>query len=93
VNRQVLRLLLRQAHAESTVGERRVVARAAGDLADSGRFTEDRGVALTPQAVVEELSEAPDEMALVERWNWWMGSMDLAHGGYERFRVRNFEEA
>jgi len=93
VNRQVLRLLLCQAHADSTAGERRVVARAAGDLADSGRFADDRGVALTPQAVVEGLAEAPDEMALVERWNWWMGSLHLAHGGYDRFRVRSFEEA
>ena len=89
----MLRLLLRQAHADSTVAERRVVSRAAGDLADSGRFGEDRGVALTPQAVVEELADAPDELGLVERWNWWMGSMDLAHGGYEQFRVRRFEEA
>lgn len=93
VNREVLRLLLRQAHADSTVDERRVVARAAGDLADSGRFDDDRGVALTPQTVVEELADAPDELELVERWNWWVGALELAGGGYERFQVRQFEDA
>ncbi|MFB6219259.1 MAG: hypothetical protein ABEH77_08830 [Halobacteriaceae archaeon] len=92
MNREVLRLLLRQSHADSTVAERRVVARAAGDLADSGRFAEDRGAALTPQDVVEGLAEAPDDLGLVERWNWWVGALDLSHGGYERFRVHRWQE-
>jgi hypothetical protein len=87
VNREVLRLLLRQSLPESDVDERRVVARQAGDLADSGAYEGDAGTVLTPQAVVENLADAPDEYDLVERWNWWVGALDLAHGGYDRFRV------
>ena len=91
VNREVLMLLLRQSFPDSTVAQRRVVAREAGDLADSGRYDADAGVALTPQAIVENLAEAPDDRDLVERWNWWMGALDLAHGGYDRFRVHRYE--
>jgi len=85
-------LLLRQSFPESSVDARRVVARQAGDLADSGVYDADAGLALTPQAIVENLADAPDDHALVERWNWWMGALDLAHGGYERFRVRRWAE-
>ena len=91
MNRDVLTLLLRQSFPESAVNERRVVARQAGDLADSGAYDADAGVALTPQAIVSNLAEAPDDHGLVERWNWWMGALDLAHGGYERFRVRRLD--
>lgn len=66
----------------------RVVARMAGDLADAGRYREDVGEALTPDLVVDELRDAPDCYDLVERWNWWVGSLSLAYGGYDRFVVR-----
>jgi hypothetical protein len=71
-------------------GERecRVVSRQARDLADAGLFAEHQGVELTVDAVVSNLEDAPDDAPLVERWNWWIGSLDLAHGGYERFRVQ-----
>jgi hypothetical protein len=87
MNRQVLRLLLKQSFEGST-DERRVVARAAGDLADSGRYRADKDASLTPQVVVENLSDASDDHDLVERWNWWMGALDTAHGGYGEFLVR-----
>ncbi|PSP85904.1 hypothetical protein BRC83_02085 [Halobacteriales archaeon QS_1_68_17] len=67
---------------------RSVVARQARDLADAGLLTEDLGVELTPEFVVSNLADAPDDYSLVERWNWWLGSLDLSHGGYNRFRVR-----
>jgi len=88
VNRQVLRLYLRQAFPDSTDKERRIVARFAGDLADSGRFREAKGTSLTPDTVVENLQDAPEGMDLPERWNWWMGALDLAHGSHAEFRVR-----
>jgi hypothetical protein len=24
------------------------------------------------------------------RWNWWLGSLEVAYGGYEQFQVRRF---
>ncbi len=80
-------LLLKQAFG-STTDQRRVVARTAGDLADSGRYRADNGAALTPQLIVDELSDAPDDHDLVERWNWWMGALGVAYGGYDEFVVR-----
>jgi hypothetical protein len=72
---------------EGTPDERRVVARQARDLADAGRPDHfDRE--LTVADVVSNLADAPDDYALVGRWNWWVGSMELSHGGYDRFRVR-----
>lgn len=67
--------------------ERRVVARQARDLADSGKLDEDRGTPLTVATVVEELEDAPHG-GPVERWNWWLGALSLAYGGYEPFGVR-----
>jgi len=67
---------------------RHVVARQARDLADSGRIAEDFDYELTVDAVVDNLAEAPDEHSLVERWNWWIGSLEVSHGGYNEFRVR-----
>ncbi|MFB6121643.1 MAG: hypothetical protein ABEJ68_11055 [Halobacteriaceae archaeon] len=90
MNREVLMLLLRQSFPDSDPDQRRVVARQAGDLADSGTYDADAGVALTPQTIVKNLADAPDDHGLVERWNWWMGALDLAHDGYERFRVRRW---
>ena len=66
---------------------RRVVARHARDLADSGRYAEDAGVELSPEHVVVQLADAP-RGGPVERWNWWIGSLELAFGGYAEFRVR-----
>jgi hypothetical protein len=68
-------------------GERRAVVRAARDLADSGRLAADRGAALTAGTVVEEVADAP-EGSLARRWNWWIGALELAYGGYETFRIR-----
>ena len=77
---------------DATAGERRVVARAAGDLADAGRYEADAGVDLTPDLVVANLADAPDDYPLVERWNWWMGALEIAYGGYDQFRVHRWRE-
>jgi hypothetical protein len=68
--------------------DRRVVARQARDLADSGRIARDLGFELTAEAIVSNLADAPAGYSLVERWNWWIGSLDLSHGGYQRFSIR-----
>jgi len=70
-----------------TPGERRVVARQARDLADAGRVERDRGQPLTVDEVVTNLADAPDG-GPAERWNWWLGALEVAHGGYADFRVR-----
>lgn len=70
---------------------RRVVARQARDLADSGQYEAEFGAGLTADVVVENLRDAPADHGLVERWNWWIGSLEIAHGGYEQFRVRRYE--
>lgn len=67
---------------------RRIVARQARDLADAGRIEASLGYELTVEDVVENLEDAPEDHDLVERWNWWLGSLELSHGGYTRFRVR-----
>jgi hypothetical protein len=74
-----------------TEAEQRAVARAAGDLADSGRPSEDRGHALTVPGVINHLGDAPDGSSVVERWNWWLGALDAAYGGYDYFMVRFVE--
>jgi hypothetical protein len=66
----------------------RAVSRQARDLADSGRIREDLGHDLTVDTVVSNLRDAPEDHTLAERWNWWLGALDLSHGGYLRFRVR-----
>jgi len=79
-----------------TAAEQRVIAREARDLSDSGKPKRDRGHALTVPDVRENLADAPEDSSLVERWNWWMGALDTAYGGYQRFTVRaveNDEEA
>ena len=68
--------------------ELRVVARQTQDLVDSGQAVSDRGHELTVDEVVGHLQDAPADADLVERWNWWMGALDVAYGGYERFSVR-----
>ncbi|GAB3413340.1 hypothetical protein GCM10027435_07140 [Haloparvum alkalitolerans] len=75
-----------------TDAEQRVVARQARDLADSGKPKRDRGHALTVPDVLRHLSDAPDDASLPERWNWWMGALDTAYGGYAPFTVRVVED-
>lgn len=71
--------------------ERRVVVRQAVDLADAGRWAETHdGEALTVDRVVAELEQAPEGDGLADRWNWWLGSLELAYGGFERFTVRRW---
>ncbi len=73
---------------DGTDAERRVVARQATDLADSGKLASDRGESPTVEDVIADLEDAPDDHDLIERWNWWLGSLETAYGGYERFTVR-----
>ena len=73
-----------------TAGEARVVVRQAVDLADSGRYAEDVGATLTNDVVIDELEDAPDGTP-ADRWNWWIGSLELAYGGYERFGIRRYQ--
>ncbi|MFC6974851.1 hypothetical protein ACFQL1_09425 [Halomicroarcula sp. GCM10025709] len=70
---------------ETTVS---VVARQARDMAEGGQFVDDFEAELTPATVVSNLEDAPEGYSLVERWNWWLGALDLSHGGYARFSVR-----
>lgn len=70
----------------------RVVARQARDLADSEQLQADLGVELTVETVLSNLADAPEEYALSERWNWWMGALDVSHGGYLQFTVRTDSE-
>jgi hypothetical protein len=75
-----------------TDAQRRVVARQARDLADSGQLAADRGVEPTVDSVIDDMADAPDDCDLVERWNWWIGSLETAYGGYERFSVRAVDD-
>ena len=68
--------------------EYRVVARQARDLADAGIVAEDRGAPLTVAEVVRNLDDAPEGSAVADRWNWWLGALDAAYGGYREFEVR-----
>jgi len=86
VDRQELERVLRETFDDA--GAAPVVARQAGDLADDGQFGADFGGELTVEIVVENLADAPGEYTLAERWNWWLGALDLSHGGYTRFSVR-----
>ncbi|MFB6105136.1 MAG: hypothetical protein ABEJ57_08700 [Halobacteriaceae archaeon] len=89
MDREVMMLQLRQAYG-GTVGERRAVARAAADLAASGQYVADTGVEMTPTRIIEELADAP-EGGPADRWNWWMGALDLAYGDYGRFTVHRWK--
>ncbi|GGL29094.1 hypothetical protein GCM10009037_11030 [Halarchaeum grantii] len=71
--------------------EHDAVARMAADLAASGRYERDAGRALTPEGAAGHLCDAPDE-GVASRWNWWVGSLDLAYGGYAEFVVRRWRE-
>ena len=86
MDRQDLERTLRETFDDADAAG--VVARQAGDMADGGQFDADFGGALTVETVVENLQDAPPEYTLAERWNWWLGALDLSHGGYTRFSVR-----
>lgn len=70
-----------------TDAERRVVARQARDLADAGKLAADRGEPLTVETILDELADAPGG-GPADRWNWWLGSLTIAYGGYGPFSVR-----
>lgn len=72
-----------------TEAERRTVARQATDLAASGKHARDRSHPLTVGVVVDELADAR-EGSPAQRWNWWMGALEVAYGGYEPFEVRRY---
>ena len=74
-----------------TESQSRVVVRQAVDLADSGQYEGDVGVPLTTDVVVTELSDAPDGEP-ADRWNWWIGSLEFAYGGYARFGIRQYRD-
>jgi hypothetical protein len=74
-----------------TAPERRAVARAARDLQASGQFPEDTATVLSVARIVAELEESPDDRP-ADRWNWWMGALDVAYGGYEQFQVRAWRD-
>jgi len=68
--------------------EFRVVARQARDLADAGIVARDRGEPLTVQEIVSNLDDAPADSSVADRWNWWLGALETAYGGYRQFEVR-----
>ncbi|TQQ81592.1 hypothetical protein [Halonotius roseus] len=73
---------------DSSAADRRVVVRQATDLAAVGKPESDRGVPLSVDDIVDNLRDAPDGADLVDRWNWWLGALDLAYGGYQQFTVQ-----
>ena len=75
---------------DGSEAERRVVVRQARDLADDGKVERDRGRPLTVEKVLDHLADAPDG-TVAARWNWWLGALDVAYGGYEPFQVRRYE--
>jgi hypothetical protein len=77
-----------QAEFDSPDADRRVVVRQATDLADAGKAEADRGCELTVDDIVAQLQDAPDDADLIDRWNWWLGALDLAYGGYRQFTVQ-----
>ncbi|MDG5758821.1 hypothetical protein QA600_05645 [Natronococcus sp. A-GB1] len=90
IDRDRLERRLREEFGGSS-GAASVVARQATDLDDSGRYEADTGTRLTAKIVVEELADAPDG-GPTERWNWWIGSLEIAFGGYEAFGIRRYRE-
>jgi hypothetical protein len=78
--------LVERFDAETAVA--RIVAREAADLADRGVYAADFGEPLSVEIVTTNLADAPEGSTLAERWNWWLGALELSHGDYQRFRVR-----
>jgi hypothetical protein len=92
VNRARLEAALRDAF-DPKPGALRVVVRQATDLDEAGCYEADTGRPLSADEVVEHLRDAPEsEGSLVDRWNWWVGSLELAYGGYAEFGVRRYRE-
>lgn len=89
MNREVLEQRLRQAF-DGQPAEFRAVVRMAGDLSDSGQFRADEGTPLSPGTITAHLQDAP-EGTVADRWNWWMGALEHAYGGYVQFQVRAWE--
>lgn len=84
---------------DAAAGERRAVARMACDLAAAGHYGDVAGHDLSPEVVVTNLEDAPDE-GLASRWNWWLGSLEIAFGrgedlehGFAEFQVRQYEDS
>lgn len=76
---------------DAPLAERRVVVRQAVDLADAGRWADTHdGERLTAEQIVRVLGSAPSGDGLADRWNWWMGSLEVAYGEFERFSVRGW---
>ncbi|MFB6206206.1 MAG: hypothetical protein ABEJ05_06745 [Haloglomus sp.] len=81
---------------DAGAGERRAVARMACDLAATGRYRQVADHDLTPEVVVSNLEDAPDD-ELASKWNWWLGALeiafgrDLGSGGFAEFQVRGYE--
>ncbi len=72
-----------------TRGESRVVVRQAVDLAESRQYEADVGAELTNDLVISELEDAPNGTP-ADRWNWWIGSLEVAYTGYGRFGIQRF---
>ena len=70
-------------------GESRVVVRQAVDLDGSGRYEADTGNYFDNELVMQELTGAADGTP-ADRWNWWMGSLEVVYGGYEEFAIRRY---
>jgi hypothetical protein len=85
-------LVERLARFGGSKAERRAVARQARDVADAGVFARDEGYTLSVETVVKELADAPDG-GPADRWNWWLGALEVSHGDYARFQVRRWSEA
>ncbi|MFB6173646.1 MAG: hypothetical protein ABEI39_03305 [Halobacteriales archaeon] len=89
MNRDLLALRLERAY-DAGEDARRVVVRQAGDLHDSGRYNETHEAELTAETVIENLADAPEEYGLIDRWNWWIGALEVAHEGYRQFLIREW---
>ncbi|AXR76918.1 hypothetical protein [Natrarchaeobaculum sulfurireducens] len=90
VDRERLERRLREEFGGSS-GEARVVVRQAVDLADSNRYESHVGSPLTTDLIIEELADAPDGTP-ADRWNWWIGSLELAFGEFGRFTIRQYRK-
>lgn len=42
--------------------------------------------------IVRNMRDAPDGNP-VTRWSWWLGMLEVAHGGYHESQVRHIPEA
>lgn len=72
-----------------SAAERQAVVRAARDLADSNQFERDTDRQLSATQIGAELADAPDGSP-AERWNWWVGALEIAYGGYAQYQVRRW---